>query len=346
MLNSQQRLKSVSRSMYLSFAILPRVLREPMGVAYMLCRAADTLADGTSLPVDERRRYLDRFRGLFDIFPFDVAHGAEFCSEINGLQFTDVRADQLLLNQLPACFHWHTALSLTDQTLVAKVVTGVIRGMEQDLAVFPEEESTGLRSFATSEQLESYLQWIGGEPGRFWSEICLAHVPNLPREARWLHHGITFGTGLQLVNVLRDLPADLKRGRCYIPDELLKKHGLSLESLVPPKLPDDPNPKELRTPSPVSHLVEDRFRTLYVDLIGQADYLAGVPGSKWGLRAAVIWPLLIGLETLKRLQEAPTILNSRQRIKVSRNEIYHLLATTALWIPFQKWIERKARSIN
>src|SRR5205085_6562347 len=38
-------LRRVSRSFYLSLAILPRPLREPIGLAYLLARATDTVAD-------------------------------------------------------------------------------------------------------------------------------------------------------------------------------------------------------------------------------------------------------------------------------------------------------------
>ena len=38
-------LKGVSRSFYLTIRILPRDLREPVGLAYLLARAADTIAD-------------------------------------------------------------------------------------------------------------------------------------------------------------------------------------------------------------------------------------------------------------------------------------------------------------
>ena len=36
-------LRQVSRSFYLSLAILPRPLREPLGLAYLLARAADKM---------------------------------------------------------------------------------------------------------------------------------------------------------------------------------------------------------------------------------------------------------------------------------------------------------------
>ena len=38
-------LKGVSRSFYLTLRILPKPLREPIGLAYLLARTADTIAD-------------------------------------------------------------------------------------------------------------------------------------------------------------------------------------------------------------------------------------------------------------------------------------------------------------
>ena len=45
-------------------------------------------------------------------------------------------------------------------------------------------------------------------------------------EKRFMEHGIRFGKALQTINILRDIPEDLRFGRCYIPKEALNKHGL------------------------------------------------------------------------------------------------------------------------
>src|SRR5262249_32426307 len=51
-------LRRVSRSFYLSLAILPSSLREPIGLAYLLARASDTVADTRLLPPPERPLHL------------------------------------------------------------------------------------------------------------------------------------------------------------------------------------------------------------------------------------------------------------------------------------------------
>src|SRR5258707_13271546 len=47
-------LKGVSRSFYLTLRVLPAGMRDPIGLAYLLARAADTIAD-TSLISPEQR---------------------------------------------------------------------------------------------------------------------------------------------------------------------------------------------------------------------------------------------------------------------------------------------------
>ena len=55
-------LKDVSRAFYLTLRVLPGGLREPIGLAYLLARAADTIADTTLVPTGQRMEHLLGFR--------------------------------------------------------------------------------------------------------------------------------------------------------------------------------------------------------------------------------------------------------------------------------------------
>ena len=46
--------------------------------------------------------------------------------------------------------------------------------------------------------------------------------------------GMRFGQGLQLTNILRDVPRDLRQGRCYLPRADLARLGLSPRDLLDP----------------------------------------------------------------------------------------------------------------
>ena len=51
-------LRSVSRSFYLSLRVLPKPLRDPLSLAYLLARATDTIADTPEPGVEVRQRAL------------------------------------------------------------------------------------------------------------------------------------------------------------------------------------------------------------------------------------------------------------------------------------------------
>jgi farnesyl-diphosphate farnesyltransferase len=141
-----------------------------------------------------------------------------------------------------------------------------------------------------------------------------------------LRNSIRFGKGLQLVNILRDLPKDLRLGRCYVPEDRLKMNGLT--------------PKDLLKPENVT-----RFRPLYdsyLDLAGthlQAgwDYTNDLPYLQVRLRLACAWPILIGIATLKKLRTAQ-MLDPSHRVKVSRAEIRWIVLRSIIWYAWlRKW---------
>jgi farnesyl-diphosphate farnesyltransferase len=215
---------------------------------------------------------------------------------------------------------------------------GVIEGMIMDLSTFGES-AEDVKSFRTNTELETYLGWIGGEPGRFWTNLLLHHglFPHSASRERVLDHGIAFGKGLQMVNILKDLPDDLARGRCYLPEERLRKFGLTPQDLA-------------------ANQKLELFFTLYHQLINETVrrlenglyYLGQLNRFDWRLKAAVWWPLSIGLKTLAQLRLSTDVLRKESRRKVERKDIYKTMASSVL-LPSEKGLrwefERLAQPI-
>src|SRR6059036_1018110 len=104
-------LPQVSRSFYLSLRVLPQSLRQPIGLAYLFCRAADTIADTTLLPRDLRLTYLDQYRTAFL-----EDHSTLVCAIQQHL--TDQQhnpAERELLARLADCFTVLSAMEPEDQ---------------------------------------------------------------------------------------------------------------------------------------------------------------------------------------------------------------------------------------
>ncbi len=324
-------LRDVSRSFYLSFLALPTAVRPTMALGYLLCRAADTIADTPTPTLDEKLGLLRQFKQLFTDFPLSEVKLKDFLQDLDGASLAPKAGEKKLLARFDDCAAWFKSLPRTDQSLLQSVVSAVITGMEMDLRVFGELEEASVKALAHEKDLETYIHWIGGEPGRFWSDVCLAHLPDLKIQNReqWVQDAIVFGTGLQMVNILRDLPSDLKMGRCYIPTELLSRHSISVDDLVAAEK-------------------IDLFLTVYNDLIDQTmfrlerglSYIHQLPKFAFGLRMAVWLPMMIGVKTLNRLRRHGEILKTPAPVKVTRKEIYRLVLTSLPMLPMDALLKR------
>ena len=68
--------------------------------------------------------------------------------------------------------------------------------------------------------MEDYTWRVAGCVGKFWTDLgWLAYGDGYARQPRaeMERLGVAYGKGLQVVNVLRDVGADLRHGRCYLP---------------------------------------------------------------------------------------------------------------------------------
>src|SRR2546430_17549514 len=63
---TSELLKRVSRSFYLSLAVLPASVRRILGLAYLFARAADTIADSRLIDRQERTTHLLAFPAQLD----------------------------------------------------------------------------------------------------------------------------------------------------------------------------------------------------------------------------------------------------------------------------------------
>ena len=332
-------LRQVSRSFYLTLRILPSRIRRQISLAYLLARATDTLADTDAVPVGERLATLALFRekilGRIDA-PFALH---SFSAGERGSN-----AERQLLTRLEDLLCVLASFSPEDQALVREVVGVIISGQELDLQRFevapepsaaPTSEGPALRSLDTEEELDDYTWRVAGCVGEFWTRMCRAHLfgHGPTDDPMFLANGIRFGKGLQLVNILRDLPADLRKGRCYVPGATLRSAGLA--------------PRDLLDSS-----VEPRFRPIYNAYLATAhnhlaagwEYTLTIPFRFFRLRLACAWPILIGVKTLARLRSA-NVLTPGERVKVTRAEVRKLLALSVLTLPTPgAWRELFARA--
>lgn len=312
-------LKRVSRSFYLTLAILPHAVRFQIGLAYLFARAADTIADTGELSDAVRVQCLQQLKRQF-------GQEAPDWRSIQNIQAQVITKqpnpdERRLLEKLEQCFRLYQGFNSWDRSHIAQVVTVLIGGMEFDLQQFPKNTGRSVCALTDVPDFEYYTYAVAGCVGEFWTKMLCEHLPGLRRwdQATMVPLGIRYGKGLQMVNILRDLPKDLHNGRCYIPEVLLKHVNLSPEQLL-----DQSSTKV--------------FRPLFRQLIQEARdhldqgwrYTMAIPRMQVRLRLACMWPLLIGIRTLQALSISQYMLNPDMPVKIARRDVYSIVATTGL----------------
>jgi farnesyl-diphosphate farnesyltransferase len=326
-------LKSVSRSFYLSLAVLPAAVRPAIGLAYLLARAADTIADTRLIDRRQRITHLSALRAELD--GPERGRLEAIVQAMRSVQH--LGAERALLERLPECLEAYRMLLADDRRQVRRVLDTIIEGMTEDLARFPGEDEGGLAALDTRAELDRYTYLVAGCVGEFWTEVHVAHRPRLRHWdlEKMTELGIRFGKALQLTNVLRDIPRDLRQGRCYLPRQDLALLGLE--------------PKDLLVPG-----TGPALRPLLVDLLNVAldhyeagwQYTFAIPKRETRMRLACAWPLLIGLRTLDLLAQAPNWLDPATVLKVPRIRVYGMMAQSVATVWSTRALARKARQLR
>jgi farnesyl-diphosphate farnesyltransferase len=289
-------LKGVSRSFYISVRFLPRRIRMAIALGYLLARASDTIADTNRLPPGTRIELLKRF--------LDSVANGEPGGSLDLAACLTAQAEgpeKVLLANIDRVLDGLSKIPPAHRELVNEVLAKIIRGQTLDIERF--ESKPGIFGLADDLALEEYTYLVAGCVGEFWTKICLLEWPDYARlpAKEMLSFGKDFGKGLQLINILRDYPLDLKAGRSYLPVANLEQIALN---------PALARPEWERWRQRASGYLEEAWK-----------YVVAV--RPWRVRFACAVPVFIGVRTLDLLGDASEI---RAGIKVSRNDVRRLMA--------------------
>ncbi len=318
-------LKSVSRSFYLTIRALPRPLREPVGLAYLLARASDTIADSPDAPVEVRLKNLVAFGAMIET----GANESELQSLRSEIVPSNV-SERRLIESAGECLDALRACAEADRADIVEVLRIIVRGQELDLRRFADSEKVSALPDAAA--LEEYTYLVAGCVGEFWTQICFRHLRSYARldAATMRALGRGFGQGLQLVNILRDLRADLQNGRCYLPADELAAQGVNAGNIF-------------AKASAARAVVEKWIDRAEKNLAEARRYIESV--RSWRLRFACILPWAIGVRTLAMLRAHPP-LETDERIKVSRAEVRALMFRAARAAFSNRQLDALARAIS
>jgi farnesyl-diphosphate farnesyltransferase len=303
-------LKSTSRAFYLSLAVLPPEARSPLSLAYLLARAADTVADTPGADPDQvaGERLLDQLESFKEAVLEPDSWKAEALAAWNHLasSLPEDSGERRLLEYSPGLVEMLARRPEAEREAIREVVSTLIDGMIWDQQLFGDSSRARRRAQQGlgDEELERYTYLVAGCVGPFWSTVCAMTDPRLHHLLDYHDLAVEFGRALQWVNILRDVPEDHRLGRFYLP--------------------------ELQNPI-FKQRFRSRARRALSALRTATRYPLLFPRFYLRHRMAVFWPLVLGLRTMELLlaESGP---RPGQRSKVARWEVLGWVALSPLLV--------------
>ncbi|MEI7463682.1 MAG: squalene/phytoene synthase family protein [Candidatus Taylorbacteria bacterium] len=198
-------LRGHARTFSLTLGLLPSWLRDPLGLAYLLARASDTVADASGIPHARRLVLMEELKRALDTEAPSLWKPVFLPGELSA-------SEEELMAALPELLA--DLATHPDRMELLALWRTILEGQLFDQRRFPSQDPL------TREELERYCGLVAGSVGETWTRLIEKHAPYLLRGelGEMCRLGADYGRGLQLVNILRDRAADRGIGRVYASD--------------------------------------------------------------------------------------------------------------------------------
>jgi phytoene/squalene synthetase/2-polyprenyl-6-methoxyphenol hydroxylase-like FAD-dependent oxidoreductase len=304
----QKSLLEVSRTFARPIAMLPGDLRVAVSCGYLLCRIADTIEDHPSMPMAQRDALYDTFLGVLERGTAPEVFIQQYAA------VPDQGADHDLCRELPKVWRTFRRLPAALQDATTPWVAEMTRGMQLYSHRLPGED--GIQALHTVEDLQRYCYFVAGTVGHMLTELFIAHANALdPRRAHTLREAAeSFGMGLQLVNILKDVTDDRERAVSFIPRTRCASQGLAVRDLVSPDQRD-------RAHAAVAPL----FDVARQMLDRAVDYTLAIPPEEQGIRLFCLLPVWMAARSLLHARGNDAMFEADRAVKISRQEVEALI---------------------
>jgi farnesyl-diphosphate farnesyltransferase len=303
-------LEGVSRTFALTIPQLPESLCRAVANAYLLCRIVDTIEDEVSLTPEQKKQFCYGF-----IAVVKTGKGAEaFAAELAPLlSSATLPAEHVLIHVIPR------VIGITrqfDQEQVA-ALSACVEVMAEGMPMFQANNMHG--GLAKMADMDKYCYYVAGCVGEMLTRLFCHYSPEIAvNRDQMLKLGVSFGQGLQMTNILKDIWDDAERGVCWLPQDIFTETGYDLKQLSPET--NDTNFK-----AGLAHLVSIAHGHLHNAL----RYTQLIPSHETGIRNFCLWALGMAVLTLRKIKQNLGFVRSDE-VKITRNSVKSTIIATKL----------------
>jgi farnesyl-diphosphate farnesyltransferase len=305
-------LKGVSRTFALTIPQLPSPLYGPVANAYLLCRIVDTIEDEVSLTPEQKSYFCSEF---IDVVKTGL-NSEPFAAELAPLlSDKTLPAEHTLIHVMPRVIEITHSFDPEQIDALAECVATMAEGMS---AFQSQNLHHGL---ATLADLDKYCYYVAGCVGEMLAKLFCHYSPAIAEHRdELLRLSVSFGQGLQMTNILKDIWDDAERGVCWLPQDIFRETGFDLKKQTPDA--NDPTYKEGLT-----HLIG----IAHGHLRNALRYTQLLPAHETGLRNFCLWALGMAVLTLKKIKRHLDF-NRSEQVKISRKSVKATILATRLTV--------------
>ena len=305
-------LQDVSRTFALTIPQLPDVLPRVVGNAYLLCRIADTIEDDPGLDAGQKRYFSESFVQVI---------GGELPAKQFAEALHPLLSDSMLEAERDLIYHTQRVMRIThgfserQRAALARCIRIMSRGMAN------YQQNKTLDGLADMARMDRYCYCVAGVVGEMLTELFCDYSTEIDARRPELQKlAVSFGQGLQMTNILKDIWEDRARGACWLPRDVFQRVGFDLA-----KLAED--------------YQRDKFSRGLTQLIGVARlhlqnalaYTLLIPADEIGIRRFCLWALGMAVLSLRKLHANLTF-TSGQQVKISRRSVKSVVLVTNLGV--------------
>ena len=293
-------LQGVSRTFALTIPELPGRLCEVVGNGYLLCRIADTIEDDPELSFSERQGFHREFLAVLE----DGTDAASFASVAPRLAAGTLDAERDLVANTARVVAITRSFNEAQRTALTRCVRVMCQGMDR---FQPTGDTRGLRDVG---ELHEYCYHVAGVVGEMLTELFCDYSPEIEaKRGELTKRAVSFGWGLQMTNILKDVWDDLERGFCWLPRDIFQARGVELADL------------KVGGHSPgFEQGIDELVAIAHGHLCEALEYTLLLPSHERGLRNFCLWSVGMAVLTLRKIHKNPGF-NCSSDVKIKRSSV-------------------------
>ncbi|HYE36815.1 phytoene/squalene synthase family protein [Methylocaldum sp.] len=294
-------LEGVSRTFALTIPQLPPILAKPVSNAYLLCRIVDTIEDETAFTSAEKRRFCQQF-----VRVVQSSEAADLLRDELGPRLSESTspAEHELIHLIPRVITITHSFDPPQREALACCVEIMAKGMA-------EFQDRDLRyGLSSMDEMSDYCYYVAGVVGEMLTKLFCHYSPEIAAHRdEMMKLAVSFGQGLQMTNILKDLWDDHARGVCWLPREIFDECGFDLRELKP----DHNNPKFCEGFKQLIGIAHEHLRNALT-------YTLYIPSHETGLREFCLWALGMAVLTLRKINKN-LYFSASSQVKITRRAV-------------------------